>query len=119
MTEQERLMLVETSQRSKTNSEQISKIENAIHEIQGDQKAIYSIATSVELIAQRVTTIETKVEDTNTKVNSLSEKVIEAETKPYKQVASNWNSIKLAIVSSICTFLVGGVLGAILFFGSK
>ncbi len=119
MNEQEKLMLFETAQRSKTNAEQIGKLEAEIREVQNDQKAIYSIATSVEVIAQRVSNIEDEVKDTSRKVTGLSEKVIEAESKPYKQVATNWNSIKVAIISAACTLLVTGIIGTILVFGGK
>lgn len=47
----------------------------------------------------------------------LSEKVNEAENKPYKQIASNVNSIKVAVITCICTLLVSGIIGAIVMFG--
>lgn len=86
------------------------------------------IATSVELIAQRVSNIEGKVDDTNRKVDAqakawqeterkLSEKVNETENKPYKQIANNVNTVKVAIITCISTLLVSGVIGAIIAFG--
>ena len=121
-------MLIETEQRCKSNTHRIDNLENELKEIQSEQKAIYKIATSVELIAQRVSNIETKVDDTNSKVDAqakawqeterkLSEKVNEAENKPYKQIASNVNSIKVAVITCICTLLVSGIIGAIVMFG--
>lgn len=65
MTDQETVMLIETEQRCKSNTHRIDNLENELKEIQSEQKAIYKIATSVELIAQRVSNIETKVDDTN------------------------------------------------------
>jgi hypothetical protein len=123
MTDQETVMLIETEQRCKSNTHRIDNLE-----IQSEQKAIYKIATSVELIAQRVSNIEMKVDDTNSKVDAqakawqeterkLSEKVNEAENKPYKQIASNVNSIKVAVITCICTLLVSGIIGAIVMFG--
>ena len=41
-----------------------------MREVNNDQKAIYKIATSVEVIAQRVSNIEDKVVDTNAKVDT-------------------------------------------------
>lgn len=127
MTDQEKVSLIETDQRAKSNTRRIDNIENEIKEIKNDQKAIYSIATSVEVIAQRVTNIETKVDDTNRKVNEqaetwketerkLTEKISETENKPYKQIATNVNSIKVAIISCICTLLVSGIIGATVLF---
>ncbi len=117
MTEQEKTTLIETEQRSKSNSHRIDDMQETLREIQKEQKAIYSIATSVELIAQRVSSIETKVNDTNIQVGKLSEKVNENEARPYRQVATNWNSIKVAVVTAVCTLLATGIIGAIIVFG--
>ena len=128
MTEQETVMLIETEQRSKSNAHRIDNIELELKEIQSEQKAIYKIATSVELIAQRVSNIEDKVDDTNRKVDSqtkawqeterkLSEKVNETEAKPYRQIANNVNTVKVAIITCVCTLLVSGIIGAIVVFG--
>ncbi len=119
MTEQDKVTLIETEQRAKSNTHRIEKLEDDVHEIQNDQKAIYKIATSVEVIAQRVTTIEDKVEDTNLQVGKLSEKVSESESRPYRQVATNWNSIKIAIITGICTMIATGTIGAIISFSVK
>ena len=128
MTEQEKVTLIETEQRSKSNTHRIDNIELELKEIKNDQKAIYSIATSVEVIAQRVSNIGTKVDDTNNKVDAqtkawqeterkLADKVNETENKPYKQIATNVNSIKVAVITCICTLLVSGIIGAIIMFG--
>lgn len=128
MTEQETVMLIETEQRCKSNTHRIDNIEMEIKEIQSEQKAIYKIATSVELIAQRVSNIEGKVDDTNRKVdaqvkawreteNKLSEKMNETENKPYKQIAMNVNSVKVAVITCVCTLLVSGLIGALIAFG--
>lgn len=122
------MALIETEQRSKSNTHRIDNIEAELKEIKNDQKAIYSIATSVEVIAQRVSNIEEKVDDTNNKVaaqtkawqeteRKLADKVNEAENKPYKQIANNVNSVKVAVISCICTLLVSGIIGAVIVFG--
>lgn len=128
MTEQETVMLIETEQRCKSNTHRIDNMEMEIKEIQSEQKAIYKIATSVELIAQRVSNIEGKVDDTNRKVDAqvkawretetkLSEKMNETENKPYKQIAMNVNSVKVAVITCVCTLLVSGLIGALIAFG--
>ena len=121
MTEQETVMLIETEQRCKSNTHRIDNLEGELKEIQSEQKAIYKIATSVELIAQRVSNIEGKV-DAQAKAwqeteRKLSEKVTETENQPYKQIAKNVNSVKVAIITCICTLLVSGIIGAIIAFG--
>lgn len=123
MTDQERIMLIETEQRSKSNTHRLDKMEQEMREIKNDQKAIYKIATSVEVIAQRVSNIEDKVDDTNAKVNAQAKawqeterRLSEAQNEPYKRTANNVNSIKIAIITGICTFLATGILGAIIMF---
>lgn len=123
MTEQERIILIETEQRSKSNTHRLDAMEAEMREIKNDQKAIYKIATSVEVIAQRVSNIEDKVDDTNNKVNAQTEawqeterRLTETQNEPYKRTANNVNSVKVAIVTAICTFLATGILGAIIMF---
>lgn len=123
MTEQERIILIETEQRSKSNTHRLDAMEAEMREIKNDQKAIYKIATSVEVIAQRVSNIEDKVDDTNNKVNAQAEawqeterRLTETQNEPYKRTANNVNSVKVAIVTAICTFLATGILGAIIMF---
>ena len=121
MTEQETVLLIETEQRCKSNTHRIDNLEGELKEIQSEQKAIYKIATSVELIAQRVSNIEGKV-DAQAKAwqeteRKLSEKVNETENKPYKQIANNVNTVKVAIITCISTLLVSGIIGAIIAFG--
>ena len=50
MTEQEKIILIETEQRSKSNSHRIDNMETELRDVKNDQKAIYKIATSVEVI---------------------------------------------------------------------
>ena len=128
MVDQETTILIETEQRCKSNSHRLDAVEEEIRDIKNEQKAIYKIATSVELIAQRVSNIESKVDDTNRKVDAqtkawqetekkLSEKVSETENKPYKDIAKNVNSVKLAVITAIWTLLATGIVSAIIIFG--
>ena len=123
MTEQERIILIETEQRSKSNTHRLDEMEAEMREIKNDQKAIYKIATSVEVIAQRVSNIEDKVGDTNRKVDAQAKawqeterRLTETQNEPYKRTANNVNSVKVAIITAICTFLVTGIIGAIVMF---
>ena len=123
MTEQEQVILIETEQRSKSNTHRLDAMEAEMREIKNEQKAIYKIATSVEVIAQRVSNIEDKVVDTNQKVDSQAKawqeterRLTEAQNEPYKRTANNVNSVKVAIITAVCTFLATGILGAIIVF---
>ena len=120
MTEQEQIILIETEQRSKSNTHRLDAMEAEMREIKNDQKAIYKIATSVEVIANRVSNIEDKVDDTNDKINAQAKawqeterRLTEAQNEPNKRIANNVNSLKLAIITTVCTFLATGIVGAL------
>ena len=119
--------LIETEQRSKSNSHRIDSLEKDIDAIRSDQKAIYEIATSVQVIAERVTHIEEKVDETGVKLDAqaeawretekkLSAEITEAKQKPEHEIASNVSHIRLAIITAICTAIATGLLGAFLHF---
>lgn len=121
MTEQERVTLIETEQRSKSNTHRIDALEEEIHDVKNEQKAIYKIATSVEVIAQRVSNIEDKVDDTNNKVNAqvkawqeTERRLTEVQNEPNKRIANNVNSLRLAVITAVCTFLATGIAGALI-----
>lgn len=120
MTEQEQIILIETEQRSKSNTHRLDAMEAEMREIKNDQKAIYKIATSVEVIANRVSNIEDKVDDTNEKINAQAKawqeterRLTEAQNEPNKRIANNVNSLKLAIITAVCTFLATGIVSAL------
>ena len=58
MTEAERIMLIETEQRSKANSHRIDTLVKNLEKMNEENKAIYKIATSVEVMAEKLGSIE-------------------------------------------------------------
>ena len=127
MTENERIMLIETEQRSKANSHRLDSIQNSIDKMKEENKAIYKIATSVEVMAEKLGNIEDKVDETKRKVDETAEaqraseerllqRVSDVENAPAKQTANNVNSIRLSIVTAVVTFLVTGVAAALVYF---
>ena len=127
MTENERIMLIETEQRSKANSHRLDSVQNSIDKMKEENKAIYKIATSVEVMAEKLGNIEDKVDETKRKVDETAEaqraseerllqRVSDVENAPAKQTANNVNSIRLSIVTAVVTFLVTGVAAALIYF---
>ena len=120
-------MLIETEQRSKANSHRLDSVQNSIDKMKEENKAIYKIATSVEVMAEKLGNIEDKVDETKRKVDETAEaqraseerllqRVSDVENAPAKQTASNVNSIRLSIVTAVVTFLVTGVAAALVYF---
>lgn len=127
MTENERIILIETEQRSKANSHRLDNVQNSIDKMKDENKAIYKIATSVEVMAEKLGNIEDKVDETKRKVDETAEaqraseekllqRVSDVENAPAKQTASNVNSVRLSIVTAVVTFLVTGVAAALVYF---
>ena len=127
MTENERIILIETEQRSKANSHRLDSVQNSIDKMKEENKAIYKIATSVEVMAEKLGNIEDKVDETKRKVDETAEaqraseerllqRVSNVENAPAKQTANNVNSIRLSIVTAVVTFLVTGVAAALVYF---
>ena len=127
MTGNERIMLIETEQRSKANSHRLDSVQNSIDKMKEENKAIYKIATSVEVMAEKLGNIEDEVDETKRRVDETAEaqraseerllqRVSDVENAPAKQTASNVNSIRLSIVTAVVTFLVTGVAAALVYF---
>ena len=127
MTDDEKTILIETEQRSKSNAHRLDKIENEIKDLNEENKAIYKIATSVEVMAEKIGNIDNKVNEISRKVDETSDAQKESENRflqqisnienaPAKQVAKNVNSIRLAIATSVITFIITGLLATLIHF---
>lgn len=127
MTEEQLATLVEIDQRSKSNSHRLDELVDEVKDLKNENKAIYRIATSVELMAQKIAHIEEKVDETGRKVdaqtalwreaeNKLSDRIAEVDSKPDRLTASNVNSIKVSLISSILSILASGLVAAIIAF---
>lgn len=122
MTDTEKTILIETEQRSKSNSHRIDGIDEDIKEIKNDNKAIYKIATSVEVIAEKIGTIEDKVDETKKKVDETADaqrssedkflkRISDIENAPAQKAANRVDKIKTTVYTSVLTFLVTTFIG--------
>ena len=127
MTDNEKVILIETEQRSKSNTHRIENIETEMKEMKNDNKAMYELATSVRVMAERQGNMEDKLDEISDKVDETSkaqkdtevrflQKINEVENKPNSLTADNVNKIKVSIITAIFTFLATGALGAIIYF---
>ena len=119
MTEEEKVKLTETDQRSRSAIHQIDEIKKEVDEIRIENKTLYELTTSVKLIAQDMGSIKNDIVEVKNGQLKLSNKVCEIENKPYQVMADNVNKIKVSVITAICTFLVTGILGSIIFFATK
>lgn len=139
MTDQERVTLGAVDQRSRANENRISEIQSEVEALRDEHKedmdkvheeykAIYDLTASVKVIADHMEQMNAVVVDTNKKVddNALAQKETEArlmrrisevENAPAKKSAEFMDKVKLAIATTVITFLVSGLLAAAIHFG--
>lgn len=89
-------LLIETSERAKSNTHRIDSLEQ-------DTKTIYELAKSVEKIAINTENMQRQLQEQGSKIEAL-------EQLP----AQKWNSAVKAVVTAVCSTLIGGVIGAVL-----
>lgn len=132
MTEDDKELLIATSERAKSNTNQIEEIKSDIKEIKQDQKAIYELSTAVKLVAQNVGSIQndvteikqgqkdlsTKVDtqikeiktDVDCRVSGITDKINDIERKPYKTFIKTKQEILVKVASGIGIALATGIL---------
>lgn len=132
MTEDEKVILIETEQRSKSNTDQIEEIKSDIKEIKQDQKAIYELTYSVKAIAENVANMKSDLKevkqgqsdlsdkldtqikeiktDVHTKMDTVNERVNNIEQEPYKNFKQTKREIIIKIASGIGIALATGIL---------
>lgn len=124
MTNDERKTLIETEQRSKTNTHAISELKDSILRVQEEQRAIHDINTNIQLMAQSMTAVkedivEVKEEvasiktDVKADISDVKQRVEKAERKPEQEDAKNYNSIKNTFIQLATTGIIAFILGQI------
>lgn len=121
MTDQERTTLVQTEQRSKSNSHRLDAVEEEMGKLRDEQKAIYKIAASVEVIADQTKRTQEEVKSMSLKIDKQSadwrqseealeeqiqetdHKVDELQNKPSIKIAENYEKIKVAVITALCS----------------
>lgn len=81
MEDKDLITLTEVVERTKSNTHQIDEIKDDIKEIRNEQKAIYTIATSVELIAKDMTAMKESINEVKQGQKELTEKVEKVDSK--------------------------------------
>lgn len=110
--------LTEAEARAKSNTKQIEEIKRDIEKIHEENKALYTLTTSVELIAQEMTTTKDLIQNMDEQLSNVSDKVEAMERKPYEEYLQAKGEIKTkVIVSVISTIMISliSVLGTLVF----
>ena len=118
-------VLIETKERAKSNTKRIDSLEREMQMVKEDQKAIYEIASSGKVIAERMSYIEEKVDETGKKVDAqieewrkaesrLNNRISETESASGRQLAKNINALKLSVITAICASVATGLFTTII-----
>jgi len=75
MNEDDKSLLIETIERSKSNTHQIDDIKSDIKELQNKQEMIYDLTTSVKVMAENLSTVKDDVKEIKQGQSALSDKV--------------------------------------------
>ena len=109
--------LTETETRSKSNTKRLDEIKHDVEELHEENKALYRLTTSVELIAQEMTTTKDLIQNVDHQLKDVSGKVEALERKPYEDYEKTKSEIKTkVIVTVISTIAISGlsVLGTLI-----
>ena len=101
-------------QRSKSNTHQIEEIKEEIKEIKEENKAIYDIACSVKVMAERLGNIEDKVDETAEGLKRTEVKLGQIENAPFEKATGNFEKIRIAVITAVCTGIVVSIVTAVL-----
>ena len=126
MTENEKTVLIETEQRSKSNQRRLDRHESEIKDIREENKALYELSTSIKLIVQDMSGIREDLKDVKQDMSDvkngqdkLAAKVSEIEHKPAEETAAMWGKVKIAVITAIATMLATGAVGSLVYFVGK
>ena len=101
MNEDDKTLLIETSERAKSNTHQIEEIKADIKEVKEDQKAIYELTSSVRVIAENVSNMKEDISDIKNKQNDANDKIDRLEKTPYQEYQKTKHDIKVNVISKI------------------
>lgn len=101
-------------QRSKSNTHQIEELKEEMKEMKEENKAIYDIACSVKVMAERLGNIEDKVDETAEGLKRTEAKLGQIENTPAEKTAGNLEKIKIAVITAVCTGVAVSIATAVL-----
>ena len=110
--------LTEAEARAKSNTKQIEEIKRDIEKIHEENKALYTLTTSVELIAQEMTTTKDLIQNMDEQLSNVSDKVEAMERKPYEEYLKAKGEIKTKVIVSVVSMVMISlisVLGTLVF----
>ena len=125
MTDEERVRFGEIEERTSNNAKAIEMMRADISDMRDEHKALYSLATSVEVLVQHVNHIDEKIDSTNEKIDKQAEmiadqgrRIADAEKLPLEKGQKHservWAAIEGAIITVVISLAGTGLIWAII-----
>ena len=116
--------LAETTSLAKNNAHQIEEIKREVKTVQEDTKAIYKIATSIEVMANNLAQMKCDIADVKDGQKELAKEVTSVKSDLLniknqdvvvkgKKWDGFWTKLAFESVKYIAIFLIGGILAYI------
>lgn len=102
--------LAETESRAKSNTKQIEEIKEGIKQLYNEEKILYKLTNSIELIAQEMTTIKTSISKIEADQESLSNKVEKIEHEPFEEYEETKKELKNKLFVNIGSGIISGAI---------
>jgi uncharacterized protein YdcH (DUF465 family) len=124
MDEDDKELLIQTSERSKSNTHQIDKIEDRIKDIETEQKALYELTSSVKSMAENISDMKSDIKEVkkgqfdlsnkmDNQITDVKQQVQNMKDEPYNNYKKTKQSIKIQIITGIGKAIGIGLIGYI------
>lgn len=94
--------LTEVSERSKSNTHRINRLEET-------QDELRSLATSTAVMAQEMSTVKDNVSDIKISVGTLTDKVNEIKEKPIKRLDGLWDKLLWLVIGAAAAWVLAQI----------
>ena len=102
--------ITENTERAKSNTHRIEKCESDIKELQEENKALYSIANSIEILCHKTEEIKDLVDENCTDIKGIQTEIVSIKNQPFKLKSAIYDKVVGAILGAIGMGVLGFVL---------
>lgn len=106
--------IIETEQRSKSNTHQIEDIKKDVEKVESKTEDIHRIATSIEIIANKMETQDKKITEIGEEVKAVKQEVGELKNTSNNEKAKNWDKLVWFIFTGVGGAIIGYIMNVIL-----
>lgn len=124
MDEDDKTLLISTSERSKSNTHQIEEIKTDIKQIKEDQRAIFDLTTSVKIIAENVSNMKDDLKEVkhgqsdlsnklDNQIQDVNDKVNELKLEPLEEMKKDKHELRIEVLKQIIGYAITGLVAIV------